>query len=144
MSGECTGPLARSRPTRESYDRVAGEYTRNVADELDGKPFDRAFLERLALDLRGRGVVCDMGCGPGHVGRFLADLEVQVVGMDLSPGMLAEARARNPEIRYVLGDMRALPVDDGVWAGIVAFYAIVHLLPDELPQAFAEFARTTR
>jgi SAM-dependent methyltransferase len=129
---------------RDSYDRVADEYTRRVADELDGKPFDRELLDRVAEDLRGAGLVCDMGCGPGHVGRYVADRGAEVVGLDLSPGMIAEARRRNPAIGYLAGDMRRLPVANGAWAAIVAFYAIVHLAPEDLPGAFGEFHRTLR
>ena len=135
---------ARAGEVRDSYDRVAAEYTRRIASELDGKPFDRALLDRLADDLREAGPVCDLGCGPGHVGRYLADRGVEVVGVDLSPGMLGEARRRNPGIPFVQGDMRDLPVPDASWAGIVCFYAIVHLRPDELPEAFAEFHRALR
>jgi SAM-dependent methyltransferase len=136
--GEGAGEL------RDSYDRVAAEYTRRIASELDGKPFDRALLDRLADELLGAGPVCDLGCGPGHVGRYLADRGVEVVGVDLSPGMLDEARRRNPGMTFLEGDMRALPVPDGSWAAIVCFYAIVHLAPEELPAAFAEFRRVLR
>jgi SAM-dependent methyltransferase len=129
---------------RGSYDRVANEYARRIADELDGKPFDRALLDRLDDELRGAGPVCDLGCGPGHVGRYLADRGVEVVGVDLSPGMLDVARLRNPGMTFLEGDMRALPVPDGSWAAIVCFYAIVHLAPGELPAAFAEFRRVLR
>jgi SAM-dependent methyltransferase len=101
-------------------------------------------LDRVAGDLRGAGLVCDMGCGPGHVGRYMADRGAEVVGLDLSPGMIAEARRRNPAIGYLAGDMRRLPVENGAWAAIVAFYAIVHLAPEGLPGAFGEFRRTLR
>ena len=40
--------------------------------------------------------------------------------------------------------MRALPVADASWAGIVCFYAIVHLAPADLPAAFTEFRRVLR
>jgi SAM-dependent methyltransferase len=134
----------RTRETRDSYDRVAAEYTRRIASELDGKPFDRALLDRLADELRGAGPVCDLGCGPGHVGRYLADRGVEVVGMDLSPGMLDEARRRNPGMAFLQGDMRAILVPGASWAGILCFYAIVHLSPEELRAAFTEFRRVLR
>ena len=35
----------------------------------------------------------------------------------------------------------ALPVPDGAWAGIAAFYSIVHFSPAELPAVFAEWSR---
>jgi SAM-dependent methyltransferase len=101
-------------------------------------------LDRLAEELRGAGPVCDLGCGPGHVGRYLADRGVEVLGVDLSPGMLEQARILNPGITYMQGDMRELPVPSSSWAGIVCFYAIVHLLPEALPPVFQEFRRVLR
>jgi SAM-dependent methyltransferase len=49
-------------------------------------------LESFADDVRGAGAVCDLGCGPGHVGRYLHDRGVEVRGVDLSPRMVEEAR----------------------------------------------------
>jgi len=54
------------------YDRVAEKYAAAFFDELERKPFDRALLDRFAAAAAGRGRVCDVGCGPGHVGRYLA------------------------------------------------------------------------
>lgn len=123
---------------------MADEYTRRIAGELADKPFDRELLDRVAEELRGAGPVCDLGCGPGHVGRYLADRGVEVLGVDLSPGMLEQARMLNPGITYLQGDMRELPVPDASWAGIVCFYAIVHLRPEALPAVFQEFHRALR
>jgi len=127
--------------TQTSYDRIAGEYARQIYGELAGKPFDRAILDRFAGRLRGRGVVCDMGCGPGQIGRYLADRGLPVVGVDLSPGMLAQAAALNPDITFHVGDMRALAEPDGAWAGIAAFYSIIHVPPGEVVTALAEMGR---
>lgn len=127
--------------TRASYDRVATEYARTIYGELAGKPFDRALLDRFAGRLRGRGVVCDMGCGPGQIARYLADRGLAMVGVDLSPGMLSQAAALNPDISFHAGDMRALDEPDGAWAGIAAFYSIIHIPPGEIVAALAELRR---
>ena len=112
--------------TRASYDRVAAEYTRRIADELAGKPLDREWLTRLAALARELGPVADLGCGPGHVTRFLADQGVVAVGLDLSPGMIAEARRLNPDLEFLEGDMRALPWPDATLGGLAALYSILH------------------
>ena len=62
---------------RESYDRLAEEYARRIADELQHKPLDRELLDRFAKQTKGRGEVCDMGCGPGHVARYRADRHIR-------------------------------------------------------------------
>lgn len=128
---------------QESYDRVAAEYARRIAGELEHKPLDRELLERFAREVRANleHLVCDLGCGPGHVARFLHDLDVPVVGIDLSDGMVDEARRLNPDIPFRQGDMRALDVPDGSFTGIVAFYSILHVPREEVTAALREMRR---
>ena len=77
-----------TRSIRQSYDELADEYTRRISGELQYKPLDRELLDRFAAQVRGRGEVCDMGCGPGHVARCLRDTGTPVFGLDLSPKMV--------------------------------------------------------
>ena len=126
---------------RASYDRIASEYTRRIADELAAKPFDRGILDRFAETLAGKGRICDLACGPGHVAHYLHERSADVFGLDFSPGMVREAQARYPAITFVEGDMTALPLDDASLAGIVAFYGICNIPESMLPKAFAEMQR---
>jgi SAM-dependent methyltransferase len=126
---------------RGNYDRLAEEYTRNLADELKNKPLDRELLERFAGLTAGRGQVCDLGCGPGHVARYLRDLGTDVFGLDLSPQMIAAARQVNPGICFQIGNMMALNLETNQLAGIAAFYSIVNLPKDLLSIAFQEMHR---
>ena len=130
---------------RAFYDAVAREYAEHFADELTGKPLDRALLERFAAAVRGAGPVYDLGCGSGgQTTAFLHALGVQVRGIDLSPAAVAEAGRRHPAIVFEPGDMLALHLADGAAAGIVAFYAIVHFSPAQLRTAFSEMHRVMR
>jgi SAM-dependent methyltransferase len=130
-----------TKSVRESYDRLAEEYARRIFDELRHKPLDRELLDRFAAEVRGRGEICDMGCGPGHVARHLRDAGAAVFGLDLSPGMLEQARKLNPGILFREGNMLALDLDDETLAGIAAFYAIVNIPKESLPSVFREMAR---
>ena len=49
---------------RAGYDAVAAEYAERFAGELAHKPLDRELLGRFADEVRGRGLVYDLGCGP--------------------------------------------------------------------------------
>jgi len=129
---------------RESYNRLAEEYTRRISDELRHKPIDRELLDRFAKQTNGRGEVCDMGCGPGHVGRYLREAGASVFGLDLSPRMLDQARKLNPDISFREGNMMSLDIPDGTLAGIAAFYAIVNIAKPSLPVVFREFQRVLR
>src|SRR6185312_3504934 len=127
--------------TRATYDRIADEYAAHIADELAGKPLDRALLACFAEMVNGLGMVADIGCGPGHVADYLHGLGAQVIGIDLSPEMVAVARERAPHIPFEVGSMLALDASDANWGGVVAFYSIIHLPPEARPQALAEFSR---
>jgi len=129
---------------QQGYDRVADEYACHIYAELDNKPFDRELLIRLASAVKSKGQICDLGCGPGHIARFLHNAGADVFGLDLSPGMLEEARRLNPQLAFRQGNMLALDLPDNSLAGIVAFYAIVHLPRAALPRAFREMARVLK
>ena len=124
-----------------SYDQVADEYVRRIFDELQHKPLDRQLLDRFAASVRHAGPACDMGCGPGHVARYLHQNGVQVCGVDLSPEMVERARRLNPGVEFRQGDMMALDAPDGAWAGIAAFYSIIHIPHEEVVRALAELRR---
>ena len=129
---------------QSTYDDLAEAYADHLADELLGKPMDRSLLDRFAEQVRGLGPACELGCGPGHVARYLHDRGVDISGIDLSPAMLEEARRLHPAVAFREGDMLALDVEEGAFAGIVAFYAIVHFAPEALTAAFREMRRALR
>jgi ArsR family transcriptional regulator len=90
-------------------------------------------------------VIGDLGCGTGHVSESLAPFVGQVIAVDGSDAMLAEARHRlkghdNVQIRH--GDLEALPIDDAALdAAILAL--VLHHLPDP-GAAMREVARVLR
>ena len=132
-------PLVR---VRASYDAVAERYAAALIDELAGKPLERALLDAFAELCRTKGgLVADVGCGPGHVTRYLADRGVAAFGVDLSPGMLDVARARFPELEFRVGSLTALDSPDAAWAGAVALYSIFHLAPTDRAVVYRELAR---
>jgi SAM-dependent methyltransferase len=124
-----------------SYDRIAEEYVQRIFDELKHKPLDRQLLDRFADRLRGAGPVCDLGCGPGHVTRYLRERGVEVFGIDLSTAMVEQARKLNPGIEFIQGNMFSLGVEDGAWSGIVAFYSIIHTPGVEMLSSLLEMNR---
>ena len=127
-----------------TYDVVANDYAEAFSDELEAKPFDRDLLDQLASTFAGSGLVCDLGCGPGQVGAYLAERGCQVVGVDNSEGMLRTARDRHPEMSFELADMRELPFTDASIAAIVCFYSLIHIPRVEVPAVLREVARTLR
>lgn len=136
------GATARNSQVVASYDAVAAAYADQLRDELQEKPFDCWLLDRMAL--LAAGPVADVGCGPGQVAGYLAEAGAAVTGFDLAPEMVAQARAEHPEIPFEVADLTRLlrPRDAAGWAGIAAWYSLVHLAPSELPAAVNGLART--
>ncbi len=126
---------------RQSYDSAARAYAEHLADELVHKPLDRHLLDRFAEDTRGRGLVADFGCGPGHVARYLHEQGVTTVGLDLSPGMVEVAADLHPGLDFRVDDMTHPNLADASLAGIVSFYSIVHFDPSELGAVFQQMRR---
>jgi SAM-dependent methyltransferase len=90
-------------------------------------------------ELRPGERVVDLGAGAGF-DSFMAALAVgdsgQVIGVDMTPEMLAKARSsanrmglRNVEFRQ--GYLEALPIEDG-WADVVISNGVVNLCPDKI------------
>jgi SAM-dependent methyltransferase len=126
---------------RDSYDSAAEAYVAHLAAELTQKPLDRHLLNRFAEATRGRGLVADVGCGPGHVAKYLHDRGVTVVGIDVSPAMIRCAAGLHPGLEFRVGDMRALGLHAASLVGLVAFYSIVHFESAELDGVMRQLRR---
>jgi SAM-dependent methyltransferase len=126
--------------TQISYDRVAQEYAQRIYGELAHKPFDRKMLDWLRE--RTTGKLCDLGCGPGQIARYLHDQGATVCGVDLSPGMVAEAQRLNPDIEFQQGNLLALDMLPAAsLGGIAAFYCLIHIPREQMVAALQELKR---
>src|SRR5699024_7300239 len=113
----------RERATRDSYDAIAEAYADWIADELTARPHDRAVL----------GAFSELVLATGSP-----------EGLDLSPAMVGLARDLYPKLDFEIGTMSALPHSDASFAGLVAWYSIIHIPDAELAGVFAEAARVLR
>jgi ubiquinone/menaquinone biosynthesis C-methylase UbiE len=122
-----------------SYDRSAAEYAAQW-DELRLERALHAFTSRIT----GQRRVLDLGCGPGRDLAFLTDLGCQLVGLDLSSGMLAQARIRLAGAQLVQADLRRLPILWDSFDGIWACASLLHLRRAHVPAALLEAKRVLR
>lgn len=130
---------------RTNYDIVAENYAAQFRDEMSKKPFDRKMLEWLIEKIGGAGIICDLGCGPGQIAGYLQSCGAEVCGIDLSPEMIRRARILFPNINFQTGDMTNLEnIAENSFGGIAAFYSIVNIPPESLPQVFDEMHRVLR
>ncbi|HEX6729495.1 MAG TPA: class I SAM-dependent methyltransferase [Pyrinomonadaceae bacterium] len=130
---------------QKSYDQVAEAYAREFRDELVHKPFDRKMLDWLVEKVGQLGRICDLGCGPGHVARYLHDRGADVCGIDLSPEMVRQAALLHSDINFTQGDMLRLDrVPDESFGGVAAFYSVIHIPRPAVVAALAEIRRVLR
>lgn len=133
-----------ARRVNDSRDAIVARFD-SRASEYDGSAMHRALAEAVAAFVRLDGVdtVLDVATGTGLVLRALRpDHPVRMVGVDLSPGMLAVARAALPGAELVVADATALPLADGS-VDLVTCSTALHLI--EAPDAaFAEWVRVLR
>ncbi len=134
-------PNQTEQQTQASYDQVAHIYHGKFANEFDHKPFDRARLDAFAALVRDNGPVCDLGCGPGHLADYLHQQGIDVTGIDLSPEMVKTAQAAFPGIQYAVGSMYQLAADDNSYAGIAAFYSLIHIPRADMVGVLRELLR---
>ncbi len=135
---------AHTRRTLDAYERLAPVWSATT----DDGPFN-GHLERPALrslvprPLAGRTVL-DAGCGSGAQCEWLLDEGADVVGVDLSPSMVAEAARRcRGRGRFVVADLaRPLPVPAGSIDGITCSLALHYLQDWTVP--LASFASVLR
>lgn len=136
------GDAGASARTAATYDAVAERYAAAMVDELQERPIERGLLDALvALTAPLGKPLADLGCGPGHVARYLAERGAQVLGIDVSAQMIEAARRRFPGLPLRVGSMTALADGDGAWSGAALLYSIIHLTAAERARAFAELAR---
>ncbi|HTG47030.1 MAG TPA: methyltransferase domain-containing protein [Actinomycetota bacterium] len=108
------------------FDRRAASYeggfTSRWRDPLQQASFD-------ALELSADDRLLDVGCGTGWASRTAADIAGSVVGIDLSPGMIAEARglaAGVPSVGFAIADAEDLPFADGTFTAVLCTNAFHH------------------
>ncbi len=116
------------------YRRHAGAFDRLRTHAL----FERPWLERFVAALPGNDVL-DLGCGMGEpLAAWLLGQGCRITGVDTSDGLLALARARFPDHRWIEHDMRTLALPDR-FAGILAWDSFFLLTPSDQRQMFEVF-----
>jgi ubiquinone/menaquinone biosynthesis C-methylase UbiE len=133
----------RSQPADRWWTFVSPGYDRAVA--LAGW---HRWLDDLVEGV-DRGVVLEVGCGPGHPGRVLVRRGVTYVGLDRNPAMPRRAgrgaHATGPgSVRLVRGDLASLPFRAGSFDVVIAAGVLGLLRTPQRRAALRELARVTR
>ncbi len=123
--GQCSGG---DRDTLSAYDRDAPSF----AGEWDAQP-PPSDMYALVLRFFRPGPTADIGCGAGRDTRWLNENGFAASGYDASAGLLAEARRRNPTLRFSHSPLPALPgVAENSFANVLCETVIMHLAHDAI------------
>ncbi|GAA0560570.1 hypothetical protein GCM10010172_49620 [Paractinoplanes ferrugineus] len=125
--------------TAASYDRIAEKFAARWFDHPPVRP-----LEMFAGHLPRSARVLDAGCGPGHHAKWFAERGHDVVGVDISQGMLRIARARVPTAAFLRMDIQNLRFPAATFDGIWCAGAAMHVPREEIVAVFRGFRRLIR
>jgi SAM-dependent methyltransferase len=128
--------------TRYAYDLAAQKYHDLFHNEMAEKEYDRKLLDRFAGGFPKGALICDAGCGPSaHIGRYLFEKGLNVVGVDISDRCVELARIYNPGMAIEWGDMAHLAFPEDSFDGIISYYSIIHTPKSSVDEFFCEFRR---
>lgn len=127
---------------RASYGVRASEYVAALGSINHVASSDLALIEMWARTLEGP--VIDVGCGPGQWTHFLTGLGLDAEGVDPVSEFIESAQATYPHQRYRVGQAEALGVAEGSLGGVLAWYSLIHIAPEQIGDALTEFARCIR
>jgi ubiquinone/menaquinone biosynthesis C-methylase UbiE len=129
------------------WDRDSTGYNKWVLNCLRSPAWRRPFESMLSGLFPGDSLnLLDVGTGPGVLAFLLAEMGHRVTGIDLSPGMLEQARANAERlglnVTFQLGDAENLPFPDASFDGLLSRLVLWNLKNPE--RALAEWARVLR
>ncbi|MCP4539958.1 MAG: class I SAM-dependent methyltransferase [Chloroflexi bacterium] len=120
--------------TTIAYDHTAVRFAERVVYPLKRE------LARFREMVPSRGLVLDVGCGPGQYARVLGGWGFRVMALDLSHGMLCQAQMdETPHL--VRADMRRLPTGTESANGCFVCASLLHLPRSQALYALTEFRR---
>lgn len=143
----CNTPGMATRDFAEvitTYDTVAADYADRFPTTEPEDPLDLAMIDHFIARLGPSPTVLDAGCGTGRMSRYLADRACRVVGLDVSPGMVAIARRDHPDLPFAVGSIVDLPYADASLDAAIYWFSVIHSPDDLLPRIAAEAARVVR
>jgi SAM-dependent methyltransferase len=118
--------------TTDTYDKIAAHYIKTAIPEI--RAWEEESMKIFREMLPGTSVLVP-GCGDGRDSRFLKSLSLSVTSIDLSNGMLVQAKKNDPDGVYKNLDIREIKTLTGPFDGIYASGCLYHITRSE----FIEF-----
>jgi ubiquinone/menaquinone biosynthesis C-methylase UbiE len=131
--------------TSTAYNLTAQKYHDLFHNEMNEKEYDCKLLNSLAARFNSNSLICDAGCGPsGHIGRYLFNKGIKIIGVDISEKCVELARLNNPDMKFECADISSMPFDDNYFDGLISYYSIVNTPKIYVDRLFTEFRRVLK
>jgi SAM-dependent methyltransferase len=125
------------KTVKDGYNAIARRYLdERTRDSEDVLLLDE-FMGRLPADAQ----VLDAGCGAGIPVSLILSERFRVTGVDFSEAQIELARKHVPNAQFICEDMTKLDFPGETFAGIVSYYAIIHIPREEHAPLLANFHR---
>lgn len=127
-----------------AYNALAKNYNALIEVKPHNAFYDLPNTISLFQDVTGKKIL-DAGCGPGRYAEILMDKGAEVIGVDLSPKMIAEAKKRNKEKGHFMVHDFSEPFtmfDDDSFDYVLSAL-VMHYIPD-WSDTIREFRRLLR
>jgi len=118
-----------------AYDAQSDAVERMLGTAVSPEDPDRVIIEPWAASVSGP--ILDVGSGTGRWTGHLASLGHDVTGLEPAEGLIRNARDTYPGVEFWHGSIAELRQTETRWAGMLAWYSIIHMGPAELPGALA-------
>ena len=113
-----------------TYNSIAENYDKNYSDPSD-------HINDLLNYISKDSSVLDLGCGAGNNAVYLSKLGYNVTGIDLSDSMLAIAKNKKSNAKFIKGDVRELNFVNKSCDCIISSYIFCHLLRKDIEKCLA-------
>ncbi len=119
----------------QTYNKIASIYAKYTEDRL--MQFQ---LSRFESMLPGKRIL-DAGCGSGRDVEYFMEDGFDAIGVDLSLGLLKEAKKRVPKGKFKKTDFRKMIFKAKTFHGIWSVSSLFHMPKEEVQKALKEFNR---
>ncbi len=131
------------RPLSYQYQWIYDTISRLAALPVGGeKKFRSLALENIPIDTDTK--ILDLCCGKGQTTKFLIKYSQNVVGLDISPIAISQARKNVPQATYVEGLAQNMIFDNDTFDLVHTSVALHEMTIDELKQIFEEVYRVLK
>jgi len=121
------------KKTIETYNKIAKIYS----DHTFGLVLQYYLNEFISL-LPKKAKILDAGCGHGRDVAYLTDYGFDVIGIDISDGLLEEAKKR-AKGEFKKMDITDMKFKDGEFDGIWSCATLLHLKKEDIPKVLKDF-----